>query len=1518
MALLTDLYNKAKKRLFDIGGSVSAATRYRPDTSAIAQSVKSVMEKPMTMIEPVRSFVENPKPTVTKVLNTKVAIPKPVQPMYNFISKNDPLKLAESGANKLKFDLGSSKLKNPVARTAVGFAEGAVNQPQEAVASFARAGRKLRDNDLSTTEGKLDAAGAVGELGVNLAGMAVGGGTAKTAATAGVRAAGSGAVRAGVRKAAQGAALTGAKVGAGYGASMGVSQGLQGEGSAKERIVRAGKEAVSQGAIGSVAGGILGGATAGGGAVAKSVKEDIATMMKPRPTKRIVLDGENPVIPKRGKVEETIAEHFAPRTKRVYDATQPLPEGVRAVPGEPKTTWGRVHATGEDIPGVVAAEMVPKQTAVRVPAAREFRTPSTLRGIGEALPRPGMSIEDVSPKIREKNAKARELVRREMENRQARSPQAEPGFVAPDAVQAPKRVELPSINDAPTETPAPSKLDDFSKALDSIPTPWEKKPVAGTAPKNIDTPKFDQKAFDERWGTEGYNKYQKAAFEEKGKDIKRLGELITPGKYLQQTGWKKYELQAMSSEEIAARNELARRGFPKNVIQMVDPDKLGVLAESGYAYSKTPEHVLAKFMVGRKKNATEYITKQEMENAADNAVYDFEKGRNGIQAKFGMLPKKVKETFDRWAGLRDASRTKAYETASKFKDLDPETSKLVVRQMEKPDQNAPEQVKYVSRMLRDEYDNLKQVADGYGIDVGYLQDYLTHIWRNPQDEISAAYRQFRSAGGKFKFGSGRTIPTYEEGIALGLTPKYDNPSQILYEYVHNLEKTKANLDLVRSLKMQGFVVDAAVAQGRPGQFKPITAQGFPKSVSIMPDGTKMIGDFYAPDDLANSINSAFDDTRSGVASTALKGAAWLSGKAQDITMSGGIPKTPINAFSVAQLTKEWTAGRFGKPVVALFRSMSGQKSEDYFRAHIGDIKQMQERGIPMNTSLSLDSLGEQGFFEKALFGQNTGNKWDAVRNTWNRAMNEPTFKRFLPQLQVGLFADVKAKALKKGLSDVEAADVASKAIKNFYGVVSSGASARRNKGAGDLVQTVFFAPRYREAMVNFWLKNVAALRHPLALENQMNVRFMVGALATYAAYDYLNKTLNGRHLWENPSGKEDKLLIPAGEKTYGMPILSSIATIPRGIYRQGMMIAKGDLSGAGKDAAQTYTSILVKPFADIFANENYYGQEIVKDTDTPSEKFAKQGRYLFEQYTGHPWVKAGMGRLEGDSLGMTAVKAFELPIREYSTDKLASGDFWDKFTEAETVRLRLVDIAKTDQNAAREFANQNAEALATYDALLPFKNLYSEMKKRGDQEQFGSVIRTVSAASSGQDIPSAGSMSPGSNKYLNKIELDRQKLDFEASGENFRDLRDTYGVVLRRNEDGTVMSESAEKFDYKKNDAYLDILQFTEDYDGWMTLAEEQAKIIQRLMTDPSIDDLDKYTYQKQLNTLGKSFAKFKSYGGFTKPKKLPENLRYPMFDKTMFQLELENRRPSRLSSTSRMTTFRPVRIKKVRKLRRK
>ncbi|NTW15832.1 MAG: hypothetical protein HGA38_05760, partial [Candidatus Moranbacteria bacterium] len=184
--------------------------------------------------------------------------------------------------------------------------------------------------------------------------------------------------------------------------------------------------------------------------------------------------------------------------------------------------------------------------------------------------------------------------------------------------------------------------------------------------------------------------------------------------------------------------------------------------------------------------------------------------------------------------------------------------------------------------------------------------------------------------------------------------------------------------------------------------------------------------------------------------------------------------------------------------------------------------------------------------------------------------------------------------------------------------------------------------------------------------------------------------------------------------------------------------------------------------------------------------------------------------------------------------------------------------------------------------------------------------------------PSSGSTSPGSNKYLNKIELDRQKLDFEASGENFRDLRDTHGVVLRRNEDGTVLSESADKFDYKKNDAYLDILQFTEDYDTWMELAEEQAKIIQRLMADPSVDELDKYTYQKQLNTLGKSYAKFKSYGGFTKPKELPENLKYPMFDKTMFQLELENRRPSRLSSTSRMTTFRPARIKKVRKLRRK
>ncbi len=1620
MALLTDLYTKAKKRLFDIGGSVSAATRYRPDTSAIAQSVKSVMEKPMTMIEPVRSFVENPKPTVTKVLNTKVDIPKPVQPMYNFLSKNDPLEYAKKVPRLTAL---SDRTKNPIAKTGAAVLEGVVNAPSDTIRAFGNAGQKLRDN----AEGRLDALGAVGELGVNMAGIYAGGGAAKTAATAGVRAAGSGAVRVGVRKAAQEAATTGAKVGAGYGAALGASQGLQGEGGAMERVVRAGKEAVSQGAIGSVAGGILGGATAGGSAVAKSVKEDIATMMKPRPTKRIVLAGENPVIPKRGKVEETIAEHFAPRTKRVYDATQTLPEGVRAVPGEPKTTWGRVHATGEDIPGVVAAEMVPKQTAVRVPAAREFRTPSTLRGIADSLPRPGMSIEDVSPKIREKNAKARELVRREMENRQTRSPQSEPGFVAPEAIQAPKRVELPSIKDVPTETPEPSKLDDFSKALDSIPTPWEKKPLTKTEQGLLDTavregsrplrpgernldmeaeaadversisknmnpvpgtaPKFDQKAFEKAWTPQIPNKYQKAALAEKKARQTEISRVKSIPRELSAMGFTKREASRLGVDEAQRIAKLGRLGYLRQDIASMDLPRQELILRRGVP----------------KESLDQYYAKKR---TLDTNLLD------------GIDPSKLEDISAMQAGTRDVYRN--FETVFGGGKYDDPTFQKVKQGLLDPfDESKGAFIEEQKQMLSDLEENIvKKLGIRKGSDLSSaVQKYgekklsLDDLKKQfPKDwkKVVEADRWFRNAYDTMLDETNRirefyfpTHPLYPESTKQ--IPKRENYYRHFKEMtdgfagLKNIFDTPANIDpslAVSSQYTKPLTTFLPFAQKRKGDETTMDAVGgfldYIKANAYARHIDPHIQRFRGVDAELKSKTpkgAYFDDTRVGIAEELSKKLdqmqqiadtkdAWkiknmlIEKGIQDRDavkmakdLSGMSDAADVEAYMKANLSEEGMA-QFAPKALA---EDSGNKLNHFLKFLDNFAADLAGKTNPLDRPVQDNMIGRQAF--KAINWLNSRVKANVILGNVGSALAQPFsipsgianagVKNSIPAVGDSLLGILKDDM------PISRSNFIRERFFNGYDRFDTGVINNAKRAAvwmtsiGDKVGSTFvWNAQYRRALAegaadpvkwaDDWTRRIVAGRGvgevpilqksrvtqlvaPFQLEvaNQWRVfadwakndpsklavarRLMEYSVATWMM-NRVVKSLRGSDVAFDPM----QAMIDAYQ-TYNEEENKGIGALKAGGRIAGEVFS--NLPGGSVPASwypEYGTTVAGKELPtreDVFGDKDptRFGNGLLA-----SKALIEPQYYLAPKFGGRQ-IKTtldGMKTLR-DEAAKTTDGRIMTPV-ERTPENMVRGLLFGKGGTSEVQNYRENDMMplSADQTEKYSIAGRGY-----------FDQVMNERAANKEKEALKNGVVSTANATTG-DIPEGISQLKNGTFYVPSLlsdtktfrKLDDAKMaiemeDFEASGENFRDLGD---YVLRKSSDGTPSKMRKDAFSSNLYEARMTNAKKNKDVDTWIAEADKQYKVLTKMIADPSIDELDKVTIQNKLDTLIAEYAKVDSYGGFTKPKKLPENLKYPMFDKTMFQLELENRRPSRLSSTSRMTTFRPARIKKVRKLRRK
>lgn len=715
-------------------------------------------------------------------------------------------------------------------------------------------------------------------------------------------------------------------------------------------------------------------------------------------------------------------------------------------------------------------------------------------------------------------------------------------------------------------------------------------------------------------------------------------------------------------------------------------------------------------------------TFEQADNAANFAQLKAEEDKNAFQ-----------RVFAKWIGQRDAAKTKATLVASQHTNVPGNPTEIIKSIENRKLKVNPEQKTYIDN-LRSTYDQLFKEAKDAGVDMNYVQDYLTHIWDKPISQIKMDYK---AAKQKFGFASDRSLPTYEEGIKMGLTPKYNNPAQILNEYTRRLEEVKSNIQLFKDLKKEGLIVGGSKVSGDPN-FVPINAPGFPRANYQIGNNQTVISNWYAPKEIASKINQVMTPQDYGGLGKVTGTLGKLSSGIQDVTMSGGVPSTPLNAWSFAQTTKELLSGRIKSPLVSLIRSISGESSQKFFQDNAGQIIKMQERNIPLSTNFKIENLIDSNT-AKRTFGEKVG-------GVWNQIVNEPTFQRFMPQLQINLFNDIESSLLKSGRGEQEAADIAAQAVKNFYGVKGSDKTALSNKLMSDVTKTVFFAPKYRESMVNFWINNLKAMANPLAPENVTNTKFVIGAVLTYLTMNAINKANTGNDMWDNPTGKEDKMLVKTKDGYVGVPYLSSIATVPRYGIMMGKHALQGDFKQVGLDAKNLLSSG-VRPMADILGNQDWSGNEIVPQGST--NPWGDVGLYLAGQYN-HPYIKAALNtagsNLPADvksKLGIsknpvplyqTLSTAAELPFRFYNNkngqDALQTARYFDgrnqvtKAMDKET--LSAWNVLHPQSSTGREVDNKTLSSQQKATLLLNNPRLQqAEELLAMAQKQRGEVVDPV-------------------------------------------------------------------------------------------------------------------------------------------------------------------------------------------------
>jgi hypothetical protein len=614
----------------------------------------------------------------------------------------------------------------------------------------------------------------------------------------------------------------------------------------------------------------------------------------------------------------------------------------------------------------------------------------------------------------------------------------------------------------------------------------------------------------------------------------------------------------------------------------------------------------------------------------------------------------------------------------------------------------------VSEQIKTVFDQLRQESIDRGIDVKERKNYLPQVWANDRASMVSAITKYLEDKGLDKstitdylegqklpadisnrlklspsFDKERVFPTYAVGEQYGLTPKYQHPAQLAAHWRNELEKTVSNRDFIETLKAEGSLLDH-----KPEGFKPI-------------DVSFSAGEqLYANPKLAKTLNEYFrDEDNLGVGEKIAKVGAKTNKALMEIKLSGGVPFTNANFFTTGQVIKNLTAGEV-KVLGRAILSNSNKATKGWFRANQAYITDMAQEGF----NLSKRTGNWDNFYEQLSAKEGVAKVSQKAGELFSKALNKKTFDNYMPMQVVSTFKNAYDSAISKGMEPIEARKMAAQTTRAFEGIVEDWG---RGKTTQEVVNTLFFAPRFREGIVNLLGNSVKSItsefKNPAF---KMNRRFVAGSAISYVLYNLLNKQLTGGYMWENEPGKEFDLKIPYGDgKFVYVALLPSILAFPRNMASGAIATAKGDLDTAGQKFG-SLASMPVKIAAELFTNKDYFGNPIYDEKEGPIGRMKSIAEYVGINYN-HPYVDALYNQFVGpESKKKEAFELIssmaELPLKFSTQEKIDKGSFYKALEAQQSKRTE-----------------QKQEIQKLYDRL-------QSMKAEGKQAEADKIVQDLS------------------------------------------------------------------------------------------------------------------------------------------------------------------------------------------------
>jgi len=707
-----------------------------------------------------------------------------------------------------------------------------------------------------------------------------------------------------------------------------------------------------------------------------------------------------------------------------------------------------------------------------------------------------------------------------------------------------------------------------------------------------------------------------------------------------------------------------------------------------------------------------------IEESFPNADNDFKvKASTAIDAV--KTDVNVKDNMRQWLKNSYSGKAAAQREAVTFKI--PESAENLVKH------EAGET--YVGReLVESKFDELLQRAEDAGIKVEKRQNYIPHVYNETPEEIAKAVSQAMEKKGVpeniiKEYLDGKELPaelantlrmnpfftqerafrTYAEAAEYGLTPKYKTMSQLVGHYTEKLNDVIANNKLVDDM-----VRDGNLSTTGGGGKIPVNLPG-------------KEGLYYAQPKTAGYLNDYFrNEGALNVLQIGAKYGAKFSKGLQNIVLAGGVPGTNFNFFTFGHVIKSLSTGVGSiatgdlrgaltdfKSLSNLVRSNFTGQSIKWFnkRAENGIMGKMANKGINMTHIVGNYKETNRGFIN---FFKNTKAK-KLFGETYDKLLQEKTFNSFLSMQTVSVFEDTYKTALKSGLPEEVAVDLAGDTTKTFMGLIDN----VKGKTTEDTLSTVFFAPQFREGIINTYWNTLKSLS-PTTWTNpafKKNRKLAIGmAITFFGGYDMLNQKLNGHHIWENPDGKELELMIPGENgKVYYVPFMPSQLAFFRNTFEAGKAMIKGDEKTAVQKAGSNL-SMGIKLLTDVIGNKDYFGNEIYDNQAPRSEKYADIAKYI-GMNANHPFVKGAWQQM----INSNAEKQPIYPAYEKVSKLIDEG----KREEAQTI----VDLmSKEDKLAYEEIKKQKVKPVTqVLSEMMEVPVRFSSVGKIKSQEYYKKI-----------------------------------------------------------------------------------------------------------------------------------------------------------------------------------------------------